>query len=1079
MFATNINNRGFAEKNERVKVGNCIFPFMYKWKKHTKCFPTAKGNICATSINTRRTLKTYGYCPKKRTKKKAPKTTKTIKIIKPSKKKRKSTIKKLKQKLVVKQIKHNKRKPLKKMDRLNEKLVKLLAELEALMYMKGEPMRALAYSRAQEAIMLIPDDIISTEQLKGVPRIGKTILAKFKEFLETGTLGVLERAKANPIYLFAKIFGIGPKKARQLVEKDKITTLEELRAKQEELLNKNQKKGLKYLADIEKRIPRAEIVKYEKIFRKEFKKLKDGTFEIVGSFRRGAANSGDIDLIISNDGKNKKMFHQFIDALIAKGVVIDVLSKGKIKSMVMAQLPGKPARRVDFMYAPAEEYPFAILYFTGSKAFNVMMRERAKTLGYSMNEHGFTNLKDKSKVQQKFPTEKSIFDFLGMEFKTPEERKDGRAVVSKTDAPTKPTPKAPTPTKSKTLKKKKFSAKKYLKKFETDGLTLLNILSESEIEAMIRTANDFYFNKQALISDSQYDILKEFMEEKFPENPVLQEVGAPIKKNKVKLPFFMPSMNKIKPNSKKIVGWKENYNGPYVITAKLDGVSALYTTMGKKPRMYTRGNGKEGLDISHMIPYLKLPTTKNIVLRGELIMTDKTYKKYLGKYVNGRSAVSGIIAGDVQNATKYKDLNFVAYEVIRPRLKPSAQMAFLKKENVKVVKYIVRKDITPASLSEILIKWRASYKYTIDGLVIIDDKMYPRWKRNPKFAFAFKMVFDDQKAQSVVRDVVWTPSKDGFLKPVIYITPIEIAGTIIGKATAFNAKYIKTNKIGVGAKVEMIRSGDAIPHIVRVISPAAKPKMPSVPYHWNETNVDIILDNIVENTTVREKRMLRFFKSLDVEGLGPGNIKRLNKAGFDNVVKIIKMSKEDFLKAEGFKDKLATKVFTNIHQKLKDATMVEIMAATNIFGRGMGKRRLEAIVAAYPHIMTSENTNLEEKIAELKGFGEKTAQDFVAHLNTFKGFLRDIQLNKKIAVNKGDKKHPLYDKSIVMSGFRDKELAERIEKKTGKPLGNNVSKNTFVVLVKDVDADTGKANDARDLGISLMTPQQFTQKYLD
>ena len=139
----------------------------------------------------------------------------------------------------------------------------------------------------------------------------------------------------------------------------------------------------------------------------------------------------------------------------------------------------------------------------------------------------------------------------------------------------------------------------------------------------------------------------------------------------------------------------------------------------KKPRMYTRGNGKKGLDISHMIPYLKLPTTKNIVLRGELIMTAKTYEKYRGEYVNGRSAVSGIIAGDVQNATKYKDLNFVAYEVIRPRLTPSAQMALLKKENVKVVKYIVRKDFTPASLSEILIKWRASYKYTIDGLVII------------------------------------------------------------------------------------------------------------------------------------------------------------------------------------------------------------------------------------------------------------------------------------------------------------------------------------------------------------------------
>ena len=125
--------------------------------------------------------------------------------------------------------------------------LKLLAQLEELMYMKGEPMRARAYSKAQESNMLILDDITDPSQLKGVPGIGKTIIKKFNEYIDTGTLDLLERSKKNPIYLFAKIHGIGPKKAKELVEKDGITTLEELRARKEELLECNSIEGSKVL----------------------------------------------------------------------------------------------------------------------------------------------------------------------------------------------------------------------------------------------------------------------------------------------------------------------------------------------------------------------------------------------------------------------------------------------------------------------------------------------------------------------------------------------------------------------------------------------------------------------------------------------------------------------------------------------------------------------------------------------------------------------------------------------------------------------------------------------------------------
>ena len=158
------------------------------------------------------------------------------------------------------------------------------------------------------------------------------------------------------------------------------------------------------------------------------------------------------------------------------------------------------------------------------------------------------------------------------------------------------------------------------------------------------------------------------------------------------------------------------------------------------------------------------------------------------------------------------------------------------------------------------------------------------------------------------------------------------------------------------------------------------------------------------------------------------------------------------------------------------------MAASNIFGRGMGRRRLSAILDAYPAILKDEmeKAEAEEKIAQLKGFGKKTATDFIEHLKTFLQFIKAIHLEKKLVLKKKkvNTGHPLYDKNIVMTGFRDKDLVARITAITGKPLKTSVSKNTFVVLVRDMTEDTGKAEEARALGIPLMTPQSFVQKYL-
>ena len=143
----------------------------------------------------------------------------------------------------------------------------------------------------------INNPITDVNVLKGRPGIGKTILAKFNEFAATGKLKVLEKAEGDPVYLFPKIYGIGPKKAKQLVAEG-ITSIADLRKRQDEVLNPTQIAGLKYFEDIQKRIPRAEINEYKDVLEDVFSKLKHkgSNFEIVGSYRRGAANSGDIDI---------------------------------------------------------------------------------------------------------------------------------------------------------------------------------------------------------------------------------------------------------------------------------------------------------------------------------------------------------------------------------------------------------------------------------------------------------------------------------------------------------------------------------------------------------------------------------------------------------------------------------------------------------------------------------------------------------------------------------------------------------------------------------------------------------------
>ncbi len=959
------------------------------------------------------------------------------------------------------------------MEPLNEKIISLLNKLKDAMYLKQKRFSAIGYGKSIEKITKYNKPIYSLDDISHLFKSDSSTMKHLSEYFDTGKVSILQDLENDPITIFTKIYGVGPKKAVEL-KKQGITTLEQLKERKEELLTTAQQYGLEHYEDIQKRIPRKEIDIYNKIFKLVLDKVTTGNteYKIVGSYNRGQETSGDIDVIITDN--NMDVFIKFIKELEENGVLVAILSRGKKKSLTIGKIGEQPARRLDFMWCSPKEYPFATLYFTGSMEFNVNMRQRAVDLGYTMNEHAlyyYNNKVKGKKVDGKFEKEEDIFKFLGMVYKPPTERQGPIELIKKI----------------KNIKKKPKikihdSTIDMIEDFAINGISKLKQLEETQLANMIRVATYHYYHKKPIITDNTYDILLEYVERNYPDNSVLNEVGAEIMdKVKVKLPYYMGSMDKIKPDTNAVSNWVVKYQGPYVISCKLDGISALYSTENGEKKLYTRGKATIGTDISYMIPHLRLPNTPNITIRGELIIRkDKFINKYSQSYKCSRNFVAGTINGKEMNPDKFQDIDFVAYEVIKPELKPSEQMIWLKQYDVICVKNGSCFHFDNESLSTILVSWRDSYEYEIDGIIITNDKIYPRQQKNPKHSFAFKMVLSDQMMESKVVDVHWNPSKYGYLKPRVQIEPINIKGATIEFVTGHNAEFIRKNKIGIGALVQIIRSGDVIPKIQEVIVKAEYPKMPDMEWEWNDTHVDAILKNSENNKTMIQKELESFALKLEIVNLGPGNIKKIVDAGYDSIQKLLKLKVEDLVEIPGFQTKSASKIINSIREQLSEMPVHALITSINILPRGLGDKRIKTILTEYPNIITSSES-LEtkfEKVKSLNGFAKKTALAFVEKLPEIVVFLESTSLLYKLnEIKEQDTTHPLYQKKIKFSGFRDKNMQKTLEE-IGVEIQSAISSKTDFVIVEDLDDLSEKVKRARDKNIFVISKNDFENKYI-
>ena len=621
------------------------------------------------------------------------------------------------------------------------------------------------------------------------------------------------------------------------------------------------------------------------------------------------------------------------------------------------------------------------------------------------------------------------------------------------------------------------------------------------LEKLIIMATEHYELKEPIITDYIYDILFDILLKRDSTNKLIKNIGFKSDGEKVKLPYHMGSMTKLK-DIYKIKNWLMNYVGPeYIISGKLDGASAILEQKNGICKLYSRGNGTYGRDISHIIPFLlkykKIPNINvNYCVRGELIVNKDNFKEYNIDYTNSRSMVNGLIgAKDVKNSIKA--LDFVIFELlyindfkdyIHPHMNSYNQLTVCSKLGFNVClfdtysisqvsNFGVENKIESSFLLKTLLEFRLNSKYDIDGIIITDNNIHKRnIDGNPEYSVAFKS--NGIGKITKVKNVEWNISKHGYLIPRICIQPIKIDGVNINYATGFNAKFIVDNNIGKDSEVRIVRSGDVIPFVIEIISKTKQPLMPKIDYRWNDTLVNIMIQDS-SSSELHYKKILYFFRTLGIENISEGLIKKFIDYEFDSIKKILLITKDELLSLDGIQITMANKLYTNIHKVIDSPISLDkLMTASLVFGHGFGLKKFKAIITKIPNILELSYVS-GEIIETINGFSTKTTTQFVSNLDTFKLFMKGLDFLKiEIPIqNKETKEYTLfYNKKIVLTGFRDENIIDFITN-NGGDISNTINKKTNLLITKDEAYNNSKVDACQMIGIQILTKNDFIKKY--
>ncbi|MDD7026373.1 MAG: NAD-dependent DNA ligase LigA [Lachnospiraceae bacterium] len=653
-----------------------------------------------------------------------------------------------------------------------------------------------------------------------------------------------------------------------------------------------------------------------------------------------------------------------------------------------------------------------------------------------------------------------------------------------------------------------------------DSLTRMKEL----ITVLNRAAEAYYAQDREIMSNFEYDKLYDELIELetktgttlagSPTVRVGYEAVDELPKETHESPML--SLDKTK-DREELAEWLKGKEG--LLSWKLDGLTIVLTyDGGQLQKAVTRGNGEVGEVITNNarvftnLP-LTIPFQGKLVLRGEAVITYEDFQKINAtiedaeaKYKNPRNLCSGSVRQLNNEITAARKVRFYAFALVKAEEdgqekdfenSREAEMIFLAKQGFEVVEY---RRVNPDNIVETVGYFEektAGFDVPSDGLVLTFEdiaygKSLGRTSKFPRDSIAFKWA--DELKETSLLEIEWSPSRTGLINPVAIFEPVDLEGTTVSRASVHNISILKNLKLGIGDTITVYKANMIIPQIAENLTRSGNVEIPSCcpacggSTQIRETNEVQSLYCTNPECSAKKIKAFTLFVSrdaLNIDGLSEATLEKFIGKGFlHDFTDIFHLEKyrEEIEEMEGFGKKSCSNLLQSI-EKARKTTLPKVIYALGIANIGLANARM--ICREYRYDLDAMMEADVEGLSRIDGVGEVIAGTFCdyfadqKHRQLVKALLEELDIEIE-AVDESTQ--TLAGKTFAITGslnhFENRnELKERIEALGGKVAGS-VSAKTTALINNDAASNSSKNKKAREVGVAILTEEEFMQKYL-
>ena len=640
------------------------------------------------------------------------------------------------------------------------------------------------------------------------------------------------------------------------------------------------------------------------------------------------------------------------------------------------------------------------------------------------------------------------------------------------------------------------------------------------IDVLNKAAYAYYAKDMEIMSNYEYDALYDelvLLEEEtgvvLSNSPTIHvgfEAVDELPKERHEKPMLSLAKTKSREELREWLNGKEA-----LLSWKLDGLTIVLTyENGTLQKAVTRGNGEIGEVITNNarvfknIPH-KIAFEGRLILRGEAVITYSDFEKVNAeiadadaKYKNPRNLCSGSVRQLNNEITSKRNVRLFAFNLVDAIGADGAavdfkndrenQFLFLKEQGFDVVEYYrVNPDTIMDTIEQFATKI-VDYDVPSDGLVLtLCDLAYGeslgRTAKFPRDSIAFKWA--DETAQTTLLEIEWSPSRTGLINPVAIFEPVQLEGTTVSRASVHNLSIMEELELGIGDQITVYKANMIIPQIAENLTRSRKIQIPKTcPVcgkatqicQENDTKTLVCTNPECEAKKIKSFTLMVSRDALNIDGLSEATLEKFIAKGFihrfADIFRLNRFEKE-ITEMDGFGEKSFQNLMASLEQA-RNTTLPRYLYAIGITGIGVANAKV--LCKAFQYDFEKMKSATMEELSEVDGIGEVLAEGIISYFADEKKAQNALELLEELQIEKPEQTEEeqiFAGMTFVITGnvyhyANRNEVKDVIEQKGGKVAGS-VSSKTNYLINNDVTSTSGKNKKAKELGIPIISEEEF------